>query len=50
MSTELICHLLDIPDRGALALSVALGAELRLLNKSGETDSYSLHRRRGPTS
>jgi len=44
MSIDLISHLLDIPTDGALAGSLALGAELRLLQQSEESDSYSLHR------
>ena len=44
MSTDLICYLLDIPSGAGLAGALSLGAELRLLQRSKEGDSYSLHR------
>jgi hypothetical protein len=44
MSTKLIAHLLDITDYASLAETLAFGAELRLLQLSKDSDSYSLHR------
>ncbi|HEU4714253.1 MAG TPA: SIR2 family protein [Pyrinomonadaceae bacterium] len=44
MSIDLISHLLDIPNSAALAGALSLGAELRLLQRSKESDSYSIHR------
>jgi tetratricopeptide (TPR) repeat protein len=44
MSTKLISHLLDTPTDGGLAVSVALGVEFRLLQRSAGNESYSLHR------
>lgn len=43
MSTDLISHLLDLSD-GSLAGSLALGAELRLLQRNHSADTYALHR------
>jgi DNA polymerase III delta prime subunit len=44
MSSNLISHLLGIPNEVALARALALGNELRLLHQSKNSDSYSLHR------
>ena len=44
MSTDLISHLLEIPNDVALAGALSFGDELRLLQRSNEQDSYSLHR------
>lgn len=44
MSTDLISHLLGVPNVGLLTGALALGTELRLLQQSKEQDSYSLHR------
>jgi tetratricopeptide (TPR) repeat protein len=44
MGIDLLSRLLDVPNDGTLARALALGAELRLLQRSKERDSYSLHR------
>jgi hypothetical protein len=44
MSTNLMSNLLNLPDAAALTGSLALGAELRLLQRSEKSNSYSLHR------
>lgn len=44
ISTDLMSHLLDLTDERVLVGSLALGAELRLLNRSEKSNSYSLHR------
>jgi len=44
MSTDLISALLGIPNDGVLAGALAFGAELRLLQRSKDRHSYSLHR------
>jgi len=44
MSTNLMSHLLDLPDESALTGSLAIGAELRLLQRSEKSSSYSVHR------
>ncbi|HEX3183499.1 MAG TPA: SIR2 family protein, partial [Pyrinomonadaceae bacterium] len=44
MSTDFMSQLLDLSDESALTGSLALGAELRLLQRSEKSNSYSLHR------
>src|SRR5687768_5559698 len=44
MSADLISHLLGVETDGRLAGALSFGAELRLLQQSKESDSYSLHR------
>ena len=44
MSSDLISTLLVIPDDAGFVGALSLGTELRLLQRSTEVDSYSLHR------
>ena len=44
MSGELVLHLIEFPNDGALLGALTLGAELRLLQLSKDGNSYSLHR------
>lgn len=44
MSSDLISTLLNMPNDGTFISALALGNELRLLQRSKEVESYSLHR------